>query len=72
MENTLGKIKNYFFPAQKVLDKAAGVNTTPEPSTDTTYLQNIIKQRMAEKNNPLVNVIKKTPPKSVPKKSKKM
>lgn len=68
----IDKIKNYFFPAQKILDKAAGVNTTPEPSTDTTYLQNIIKQRMAEKNNPLSNMMKTPPSKIAPKKSKKM
>lgn len=63
-ESVIDKIKNYVFPAKKVLDKAAG-KTAPvtPPSTDTSYIQNIVNQRMKEKvttKNPLADEIKKS------------
>ncbi len=67
MEN---KITDFLF-GKKALDKAAGKTTTaPAPSTDTSYIQNIVnsrmKEKMAPKANPLVNEIKKAAPKKSP------
>ena len=62
-ESVIDKIKNYVFPAKKVLDKAGGkAEPVATPSTDTSYLQNIVNQRMKEKvttKNPLADEIKK-------------
>jgi hypothetical protein len=81
MEDTiLDKIKNYLFPAQKVLDKAAQqgdvtnktTETTP-PGSDPLYLKKIIEERMKEKMttpNPLENVLKNSS-KNTPKNSVK-
>jgi hypothetical protein len=68
MENTIDKITNFIFPAKKALDKAAKPATPAAPSTDTSYIQGIVNQRMKEKmdppKNPLVNAIKKSTPRS--------
>lgn len=63
-ESLYEKAKNFIFPAKKVLDKAGqqGGSSTPAPSTDTSYLQRIVKERMAEKKNPLVEGVTKPLP----------
>jgi hypothetical protein len=81
MQDTLlDKIKNYVFPAKKVLDKAAAQGDTSKQETVTTpsdadplYLQKIVNERMKEKMttpNPLENVLKNSS-KNTPKNSVK-
>lgn len=68
-DSFVDKVKNYIFPAKKVLDKAAaqggnvstGMNTT-SPGADPLYLQKIVNERMKEKmtkKNPLEEALKK-------------
>ncbi|CAB4142822.1 hypothetical protein UFOVP434_41 [uncultured Caudovirales phage] len=70
MESTYEKIKSYIFPAKKVLDSAGKMGTPaqqPAQSTDTSYIQGIVKQRMEEKmkpKNPLADMMSKTKPKT--------
>lgn len=61
-ETIIDKIKNYVFPAKKVLENVAKPTTPAAPSTDTSYIQKIVNQRMKEKltpKNPLVDALNK-------------